>query len=328
MARFTPEAGAAFAFLIAYTFVFVGMLYAYITRRFKWRSWWSLLFFHVTLRLASQGSGIALGILGLTSRGAFLAYLNLGTEGYFTLILCVHRFLIRWHEHNLPSNKSWLEPPEDHLTKPQKLLKTLAFIALGPLALYFYDREPKTMLDIIVNLANTSLIIGGSYLTGADFNNLNSPDTIKRLNIAKITRTLGNSIFLACTLGILIVILATIIGDWSKRRRVHSTLVILLVTWIPLFIRGVFSVFQSALWRLSYYNPENHTSEGFSPGFTALENLLGILTEWIACVLLNLTYFTSKDDPPKPSKRTPPLGDPPISEAESIGLQHLSSNSS
>lgn len=62
------------------------MLYAYQTHKIKWKSRWSLVFFHVTVRVASQGCGLAFGIHGFENTDVFLAYLILGAEGYFTLV--------------------------------------------------------------------------------------------------------------------------------------------------------------------------------------------------------------------------------------------------
>ncbi|KAF8991553.1 hypothetical protein BDQ17DRAFT_1370681 [Cyathus striatus] len=142
------------------------------------------------------------------------------------------------------------------------------------------------IMHSLLILANTAIVVGGSYLAGADYTNPNSPDTRMRLNVAKITRTAGQSVFLFCNVGLLVAILITIGGE---RKR----------PWFPLIARGIFGVLQSAVWSLSYYNVENYTSEGFSARFTALEYILGVLTEWLACLLLNTTYFTSKGDPSK-----------------------------
>ncbi|KAF8995903.1 hypothetical protein BDQ17DRAFT_1330252 [Cyathus striatus] len=249
------EAGAALAFLIGYSFIYLWMLYAYLTHRIKWRSRYSLLFFHVTIRVASQACGVAFGVLGFANKNVFIAYLILGAEGYFTLVLCAFRFLVSWHEHNLPSHESWLEPPKEKLSKDEKLRKFSS---------------------------NTAIVVGGSYLAGADYNNPNSSDTRMRLNVAKISRTAGQSVFLFCNVGLLVAILITIGGERKRRRVVHPTLLILLIAWFPLIVR-VFRVLQSAVWSLSYYN--------------------GVLTEWLACLLLNTTYFTSKGDPSKHDKQ-------------------------
>jgi hypothetical protein len=144
---------------------------------------------------------------------------------------------------------------------------------------------------------------------------------------------------------------------------VHPTLWLLFIAWFPLIVRGIFGILQAAVFsvrlrhsftvypkadflfrnQLSYYNrrffpaslyltlkllfpADNYSATGFTPRFTAIEYFLGVLTEWIACVLrpfaflllpsftytcvsdypstrscvlLNLTYLTSRHDPKK-----------------------------
>ncbi|KAJ7450325.1 hypothetical protein B0H11DRAFT_2077803 [Mycena galericulata] len=301
MAKFTGEAGAALAFLIGYLAIFGWMLFAYLTHRIKWASRYSLLFFHVTIRLASQTCGIGFGMLGFSNKNFFIAFLVLGAEGYFSLVLCAFRFLISWQQHNLASGQSWLEPPDP--PNMNKFRRTLAFIFLGPFAYFLYPRNPMVGFHSALVLANTAIVVGGSYLAGADYSELNSPDTKRRLLVSKITRTAGQSVFLAGNALLLFIILVTIRnnrrdGDSrNKKGSVHPTLIILLIAWFPLIVRGIFGILQSAVWSLSYYNPDNYRASGFAPHFTVIEYLLGVLTEWLACVLLNLTYLTSGSDP-------------------------------
>ncbi|KAJ7804111.1 hypothetical protein B0H14DRAFT_2527464 [Mycena olivaceomarginata] len=301
--KFTGEAGAALAFLIGYLAVFAWMLFAYLTHRIKWRSRYSLLFFHVTIRLASQASGIGFGVLGFANTNLFLAFLILGAEGYFSLVLCTFRFVISWHQHNTPSGESWLEPRD----KPgsNKRLKVLVFLFLGPLAFIVYHDNPMVFFHSVLILANAAIVVGGSYLAGADYSDPNLPDTKRRLQISKITRTAGQSVFLAGNAALLIIILVTMRNnrrDGDSRRKkgtVHPTLWLLFIAWFPLIVRGIFGILQAAVFSLSYYNPDNYSATGFTPRFTAIEYFLGVLTEWIACVLLNLTYLTSRHDPKK-----------------------------
>lgn len=51
---FGREAAAATVFLVAYTLLFMWMVSGYVAGRYKLRSRWSLLMFHVTVRVASQ----------------------------------------------------------------------------------------------------------------------------------------------------------------------------------------------------------------------------------------------------------------------------------
>lgn len=122
------EASAALVFLILYAILFFFMIIGYLTRRISLRSRYSVILFHVTIRLASQGTGLAFGIVGYNNTSLLVAYFILGgklicsaeayipdlydssAEGYFTLVLCTYRFLISWQYHNLPEHNSWLEP--------------------------------------------------------------------------------------------------------------------------------------------------------------------------------------------------------------------------
>ncbi|KAJ7784939.1 hypothetical protein DFH07DRAFT_786335 [Mycena maculata] len=301
MPGFTGEAGAALAFLIGYLAIFVWMLFLFLTQRIKWASRYTLLFFHVTIRVASQACGIGFGILGFTNTNLFLAFLILSAEGYFSLVLCAFRFLISWQQHNLLSGQSWLEPPDPPNTNRSR--RFFAFLFLGPFAFILYPRNPMVGLHSALLLANVCIIIGGSYLAGADYSDPDLPDTKRRLQISKITRTTGQSVFLLGNALLLVLILATMRnnrrdGDSrSKTGTIHPTLWLLLLAWFPLIVRGVFGILQAAVYSLSYFNPANYRASGFTHRFTIIEYLLGVLTEWLACVILNLTFFTSMRDP-------------------------------
>ncbi|KAJ7610481.1 hypothetical protein FB45DRAFT_844596 [Roridomyces roridus] len=303
MSKFNGEAGAALVFLILYLFIFSWMLFAYFTHRLKWRSRWSFLLFHVTIRVASQGCGIGFGILGFKNLSLFLAFLILGAEGYFSLVLCTFRFIISWHQHNFPSGTSWLEPRREAMkamSKRDQWRRTLTFLLLGPFALILYPDNAMGAFHLVLVLANTAIIVGGSFLAGAN------PPTQHALDVSRAARTAGQGVFLACNLLLLVVILATIRQDHRMRaekgeRGTHPTLILLSVAWIPLIVRGIFGVLQAVDYSLSYYNPANYDANGFTPRFTAIEYVLGVMTEWLACALLNATYYTSRHDPKKPT---------------------------
>lgn len=81
------------------------MTWAYATKRIKLRSRYSLLFFHVSIRVASQACGVAFGIIGWANSNVLLAYLILGAEGYFTLVRTAmsHHGVSAWISHRLSS---------------------------------------------------------------------------------------------------------------------------------------------------------------------------------------------------------------------------------
>lgn len=148
--------------------------------------------------------------------------------------------------------------------------------------------------------ANAIIIAGGSYLAsdaGTDPTDFNEK--------AKVLRSVGSAIFLAVTLFFNACVTYTLISD-SKRgnRKVHPTLIILTMVSALLIVRGVFGLLQSAVWsvsertslkrrgervltvaclpclQLSYVNPANYTSHGFTSRFIALEYCLTVVPEF------------------------------------------------
>ena len=71
---FNGETIAALVFLILYAILFVLLLIGYIGRYLSWRSRYTLILFHVTVRLASQATGLAFGIIGIQNVGLLVAY--------------------------------------------------------------------------------------------------------------------------------------------------------------------------------------------------------------------------------------------------------------
>lgn len=170
-------------------------------------------------------------------------------------MLCAFRFVISWHQHHIASGQSWLEPRDPPNTN--KARKTLVFIFLGPLAFLVYRDNPMVAFHSALILANTAIVVGGSYLAGADYSDPNSHDTRMRLQVSKITRTAGQSVFLAGNAMLLGIILVTIRnnrrdGDArGKKGSVHPTLVLLLIAWFPLIVRGVFGILQASVFSVS-----------------------------------------------------------------------------
>lgn len=181
----------------------------------------------------------------------FLVGIDCLTLLCFVQVLCAYRFLVSWHQHNLPSRESWLEPRRDK-AKESSTKKIVAGIFLGPFAFVLYPKDLMLAMHSVLIIANVLIVVGGSYLAGAM--NKSADEQEQRQNIAKILRTVGQSIFLACNALFLAAILATIGKERKEGRRIHGTLIILLICWFPLIIRGIFGVLQSAVWDVSILN--------------------------------------------------------------------------
>lgn len=74
MSGLNNEASAALVFLILYSILFVILVFGYVTKRLQLRSRYSTIMFHVTVRLASQATGLAFGIVGFENTNLLVAY--------------------------------------------------------------------------------------------------------------------------------------------------------------------------------------------------------------------------------------------------------------
>ncbi|RDB27764.1 hypothetical protein Hypma_003229 [Hypsizygus marmoreus] len=285
------EASAALVFLILYAILFVILILGHITGRLRLRSRYSIITFHVAIRLASQATGLAFGIVGYEATDLLVAYFILGAEGYFTLVLCTYRFLISWHYHNLESHDSWLEPRDPPGTPWYKPF-------IESLTLFGKKRRPMAVLHYLLIAANAIIISGGSQLAGGsksvkDFNS--------SLLQAKIMRVVGQSIFLAINSFLLFCIFDALrqYKTEHQSRKGHPTLYVLLATWPLLFIRGLYGILSGVIPALNYFNPDNYGEHGLTNSFVISEYILSTTTEWASCALLMLTYLTSRNDPSK-----------------------------
>lgn len=68
------EASAALVYLILYTILFVILAWQYTTKRLHLRSRYTVVFFHVVVRLASQATGLAFGVVGYENTNLLVAY--------------------------------------------------------------------------------------------------------------------------------------------------------------------------------------------------------------------------------------------------------------
>jgi predicted Na+-dependent transporter len=68
------EASAPLVFLILYAILFFVLVAGYLTGRLRLRSRYTVIVFHVTVRLASQGTGLAFGIVGYANTNLLVAY--------------------------------------------------------------------------------------------------------------------------------------------------------------------------------------------------------------------------------------------------------------
>lgn len=79
---FDNESSAALVFLILYAIVFAALILGYITRSLRLKSRYTVLTFHVAIRLAAQAVGLAFGFIGFANYHLLVAYFVLGGRCY------------------------------------------------------------------------------------------------------------------------------------------------------------------------------------------------------------------------------------------------------
>ncbi|KAK6909871.1 hypothetical protein L486_00476 [Kwoniella mangroviensis CBS 10435] len=310
-------------FLTLYTINFTILLYGFTTRLISFKSVYSFLLFHVCLRLAAQSVAIVTGTKDQLNGGLLVAFFVLGAEGYFSLVLCAYRFLIHHHEHVYPISASWLEGKTNR-NKDKDGQKDPWYVRLKR-ALTAKNKDGKkdpwvmTIIHWTLIGANTIIIVGGTRATGADYTD---PDFWDRIHDGEILRATGQAIFLAINILLAVFLFLSVKQDrnpngtlppgWNHFFRVDSThgaidaadrplirsispdLLVLIIAWPPLIVRGIFGLLQAVFAPINYANPEAYTYTtvlAFTKVFIVMENLFSVLPEWTACCLLCTTMF-------------------------------------
>ncbi|WVW84354.1 hypothetical protein I302_106388 [Kwoniella bestiolae CBS 10118] len=308
-------------FLVLYSINFSILIYGFSTKLISFKSVYSFLLFHVCLRLSAQSVAIATGTKDQLDAGLLIAFFVLGAEGYFSLVLCAYRFLIHHHQHVYPISGSWLEgKPNKNEEKDGK--KDPWYVRLKR-ALTAKNKDGKkdpwvmTIIHWTLIGANTIIIVGGTRATGVDYTD---PDFWDRIHDGEIMRATGQAIFLAINILLAIFLILSVNQDrnpsgtlprgWNHFFRVDNNhgavdaanrplirsispdVLVLIIAWPPLIIRGIFGLLQAVVAPINYANPEAYSSVfSFTKVFIVMENIFSVLPEWTACCLLCTTMF-------------------------------------
>ncbi|RSH83411.1 uncharacterized protein EHS24_007095 [Apiotrichum porosum] len=293
MGTFGKDAGAALVFLVLYTCMFCYMTFMYLTKRLKFNSRFTILYFHCLIRMASQACGVAFGILVWDNVNVFIAFLVLSAEGYFSLTIASYYFLK--HFEILNFGQSRLGPkdmPEGKERSMRALMVTSMIPAFTPWR--YWNHDLIAVIDSWLIPANIIIIAGGSLMAGANNStDLTEAQIQNMLNTAKGLRTAGQAIFLVLTV-VWILLQANTYARTSKAGLSTATNKLFTVVGALLLARGVFGLLQALISSLSYYTVSNYTGDGFTNRFIALEYCLTAVPEFVAAVLLNMSFWTTR----------------------------------
>jgi hypothetical protein len=82
------EASTEFVFLILYAILFSILLFGYLTRRLRLRSRYTIVLFHVMMRLATKVTGFTFGVVGYVNTSLLVSYFILGGKSpvFFSVV--------------------------------------------------------------------------------------------------------------------------------------------------------------------------------------------------------------------------------------------------
>lgn len=234
-------------FLVLYALLFIFLMFNYATKRFTFRSRWSLILFHVSLRLAAQSVGLAFSIIGFKQVSLLIASLVLSAEGYFSLVLCFTRLLISWQRHYLPEKHSWLAGPKNppEMSTARRIFEGLTFISVA--------RSPINAIHWILIAGNVLIITGGNFLASGNGSSAEENwNTNTHLTASKIMRGTGQGLFLVTAMFLYGCLFSTLRRAYSKNAtkeeiQTRIVLVILAITAPFMIIRGVFGILQGVI---------------------------------------------------------------------------------
>ncbi|QRG40277.1 hypothetical protein FDK38_004741 [Candidozyma auris] len=256
---------AAAIFLALYTIYSAFMIYVLYNKGIK--SIYTFLFTFALIRLGSQVCGVGFAIVGVENVDWLIAYLVLGAEGYFVLILCAFRFVSRAQETDF--GHSWVLQEGPNIPCLQIITKTWARI-------FHYLLIP----------ANVLVIAGGTMLTNVtDFDKEHD-----KVVTSKAMRTAGQAMFLSMTL------MVVMLSVWSykvDRVRNHFNVTVLLA--LPfLTVRGIFGVLSIFIKSMNYFQLSNYSANGINHKLVVYEYVLSTTMEFLASGCLMSNFFLEK----------------------------------
>lgn len=272
MGFFDPHEGAAAStFLVLYFLLWLCACYVVKNKGFK--SNYTFIFTFCLIRLAAQLCAVVFAKLGYEHINWLIAYLILGAEGFFTLILATFCFLA--YAEYITTGTSVIKPSKEEIKRqyPTRIERTRATI-----------RSPTFLFHIFLIPANALVIAGGSKMAGVDPEDAGSSDQV---NTAKGLRAAGQAMFL---IQIFIVLLTALYLIFKRNIRIYMVYACF-AAWFPLLVRGIYGILSVFLHKLNYFDLSNYTATGISSTFLATEYVLGTTMEYIAALCLISTYF-------------------------------------
>lgn len=266
----TPDSGiAASVFLSVYVIFTCFTSFIVFTKGFK--TPYTVLFVFGIIRVGAQLCGVVFAVLGFDHYKWLIAYLILGAEGYFALILGSFYFVCK--AQRMEVGHSWIRD-----SGPRRL-SSLYGVFGRPFKLW------SSMYHFVLIPANALVIAGGSLLSGTSVSDYSSSKGT--LETAKRLRTAGNALFLTLTA----IMIYSAIYVFTKEKIRRYTVVSVLIASPFLLVRGIFGVLSIYITDMNYFQLLNYENGTFSSKLVVFEYVLSTTMEFLGASILLLSYY-------------------------------------
>lgn len=271
--KYSDSGAAAIVFLGVFILVFPFALLTVFKHGIK--SFYSVTILFVLVRIASQTCGVVFAVVGFEHQNWLIAYLVLGAEGYFFLIICLLNVLISGHMKRY--GYSWLT--KYGIKGDVKQQKAMGM--KGKLT----GKSWAALFHTILVPANILVIVGGVILSGISASDLQKESG--DVTTAKSLRTVGQLIFLLLTAVLVILAIASYTRDNIRNWPVASVLAA-----SPFILtRGIFGLLSIYINSMDYFDMSNYGYFGIGDSLIIYEYCLGTTMEFLCLLCILLNYF-------------------------------------
>ncbi|ODV65983.1 hypothetical protein HYPBUDRAFT_158024 [Hyphopichia burtonii NRRL Y-1933] len=274
----------------------------YCTLKKGYKSVFTLLLIYNLIRLGGQVCGVLFGYYGFSNTDCLIAYIILGAEGYFSLILSSLYTIVEGQR--LVKGRSWLKDygPRGAFDASQK--KRFGIRSNNWYGLY----------HLILIPANALLIAGASMTSGLSIQEYLQNGS--KLQTSKSLRCAGQAIFLALTIVMVVIALSTF---FIQRVRCWTMITVILASPF-LIVRGIFGILSIYIDSMNYMAMSNYIHggvfgilsiyiddmnymamtnylNGFHSTLIIYEYILGTSMEFVSAIFLVSAYFDKQRVP-------------------------------
>lgn len=268
---------AALTFLILYLLALSLSIYVVLQRSLKSR--FTLIGLVCLIRVGAQLSGVGFSIQGWERYEWLIAYLVLGAEGYFAIVLAAYHFLSVFEK--LVTGNSFLQPK-----LPLELKQRTGTGAGFEKFVWSLRHDTSIYFHYMLIPANVILIYGGTRTINVSADEWSTSPLVKE---GKIMRVVGQSIFL----GGCVFILAYAVRMRLVKKLSGAPLTAVLLAGPPLLVRGAFGIIAALVDDYNYYDFSNYSATGLKIKFLIGEYLMGTTMEYLATMILLLSHFAA-----------------------------------